>query len=383
MDSDGCVYGLDHQARCLKAQLGDQERSRFFVGTQDYKHTNELHLIDFDEDESMITSHKIPHDHEIRAIAPSPTSAELVVTVYKEASKPAKACLWRLAVPDSDSMGKLKNDVGSMEAVTYFESAATSGPSDIEDILWDPSGSRNRLVARSKQSLGVYALKESASSATPTTTISIKPVDGTPRGAACASWNPHAEVIAAGVGSSVIGYDIRASTKSAYEITSAHPNVKCVDHNPNKPHNIATGGVDGVVRFWDTRDVTTPIKEVSDHTHWVWSVSFNRFHDQLFLSAGSDCRVNLQSIISISSAPLSDVSSDNEDDEDRGYASRDEFGGGGKPTDGLVCTSDQHEDSVYAAEWSAADPWIFASVSYDGRVAVNLVPRDHKYKIIL
>ncbi|TPX62903.1 hypothetical protein PhCBS80983_g00050 [Powellomyces hirtus] len=328
MDSDGCVYGLDHQARCLKAQLGDQERSRFFVGTQDYKHTNELHLIDFDEDESMITSHKIPHDHEIRAIAPSPTSAELVVTVYKEASKPAKACLWRLAVPDSDSMGKLKNDVGSMEAVTYFESAATSGPSDIEDILWDPSGSRNRLVARSKQSLGVYALKESASSATPTTTISIKPVDGTPRGAACASWNPHAEVIAAGVGSSVIGYDIRASTK-------------------------------------------------------VWSVSFNRFHDQLFLSAGSDCRVNLQSIISISSAPLSDVSSDNEDDEDRGYASRDEFGGGGKPTDGLVCTSDQHEDSVYAAEWSAADPWIFASVSYDGRVAVNLVPRDHKYKIIL
>lgn len=54
-----------------------------------------------------------------------------------------------------------------------------------------------------------------------------------------------------------------------------------------------------------------------------------------------------------------------------------------KPTDGLVLVYDQHEDSVYAVEWSAADPWIFASLSYDGRLAVNMVPKEHKYKIIL
>jgi WD40 repeat protein len=54
-----------------------------------------------------------------------------------------------------------------------------------------------------------------------------------------------------------------------------------------------------------------------------------------------------------------------------------------KPEDGLVSTYDQHEDSVYQVAWSPADPWIFASVSFDGRAVVNVVPQDHKYKIIL
>jgi EARP and GARP complex-interacting protein 1 len=51
--------------------------------------------------------------------------------------------------------------------------------------------------------------------------------------------------------------------------------------------------------------------------------------------------------------------------------------------DGLVARFDDHEESVYAVEWSNADPWIFASLSYDGRVVVNVVPTDYKYKIIL
>ena len=53
------------------------------------------------------------------------------------------------------------------------------------------------------------------------------------------------------------------------------------------------------------------------------------------------------------------------------------------PVDGVVATFDQHEDSVYQVAWSAGDPWIFASLSFDGRVLVNFVPREHKYKIIL
>ena len=33
--------------------------------------------------------------------------------------------------------------------------------------------------------------------------------------------------------------------------------------------------------------------------------------------------------------------------------------------------------------WSAADPWTFASLSYDGRIAVNHVPSAVKYKILI
>lgn len=52
-------------------------------------------------------------------------------------------------------------------------------------------------------------------------------------------------------------------------------------------------------------------------------------------------------------------------------------------TDGQVSMYDEHEESVYAVAWSARDPWVFASASYDGRVAVNVVPRNVKYRIIL
>ncbi len=52
-------------------------------------------------------------------------------------------------------------------------------------------------------------------------------------------------------------------------------------------------------------------------------------------------------------------------------------------TDGQVSLYDEHEDSCYAVAWSAADPWVFASASYDGRVAINQVPRNVKYRVIL
>lgn len=51
--------------------------------------------------------------------------------------------------------------------------------------------------------------------------------------------------------------------------------------------------------------------------------------------------------------------------------------------DGLLETFEQHEESVYCVEWSAADPWIFASVSYDGRVIVSRIPKKYKYQILL
>jgi hypothetical protein len=38
---------------------------------------------------------------------------------------------------------------------------------------------------------------------------------------------------------------------------------------------------------------------------------------------------------------------------------------------------------VYGLAWSAVDPWLFASMSYDGRLMVNKVPKSVKYKILI
>ncbi len=43
----------------------------------------------------------------------------------------------------------------------------------------------------------------------------------------------------------------------------------------------------------------------------------------------------------------------------------------GGDLDGKVRSFDEHEDSVYGLAWSCADPWLFASLSYDGRMVVN------------
>ena len=53
------------------------------------------------------------------------------------------------------------------------------------------------------------------------------------------------------------------------------------------------------------------------------------------------------------------------------------------PEDGVISTYEEHEDSVYTVDWSSADPWVFASLSYDGRLVINRVPRAEKYKILL
>ena len=51
--------------------------------------------------------------------------------------------------------------------------------------------------------------------------------------------------------------------------------------------------------------------------------------------------------------------------------------------DGVISVYEEHEDSVYAVAWSTVDPWLFASLSYDGRLVINRVPRATKYQILL
>ena len=39
--------------------------------------------------------------------------------------------------------------------------------------------------------------------------------------------------------------------------------------------------------------------------------------------------------------------------------------------------------AVYDLEWSAADPWVYITLSLDGNVVLNHVPSKEKYKILL
>ncbi len=56
--------------------------------------------------------------------------------------------------------------------------------------------------------------------------------------------------------------------------------------------------------------------------------------------------------------------------------------GVGVLSDAVLAVYEEHEDSVYSCVWSVADAWVFASLSFDGRVVVNPVPAQEKFTIL-
>ncbi|CAG8433077.1 10706_t:CDS:2 [Diversispora eburnea] len=345
MDNEGrsCVYGLRHQARCLTAVIADSEseQNKFLVGTQSLKQ------------EFEIASTIYRHVEEVWDISACPLKID---------SSNTKAKLWRmgnsnLSVEGQDT--KFQSPRTPVAPHLPLESVIElKVDANIKKILWDPTKELNRIVSIHDSS---FKNENSLSLTTGT-------------------WNPNRPEIAIGKGCAIQGWDLKSHRREIYIIiliifeNSHSVLVRALDFNPNKPHQFASAGDDCKVRFWDLRNTSESIKEISDHTHWVWAIAYNRFHDQLFLSSGSDCQVNLQSIVSISSAAFH-YNDDKSDDEYQDIPA--------SPTDGLVRTYDQHEDSVYSVAWSASDPWIFCSLSYDGRAVINKVPSEEKYKIIL
>lgn len=107
----------------------------------------------------------------------------------------------------------------------------------------------------------------------------------------------------------------------------------------------------------------------------VTAVAFNAFHDQLLISGGSDARVNLWRVSSISSAPLLELG--------------DDTGDGGKKAepklaaDVCIKSHEDHDDSIAGVAWSAHTAWVFASLSHTGKLVISQVPSAEKYKILL
>ncbi|KAJ1530118.1 Protein tssc1, partial [Nowakowskiella sp. JEL0078] len=338
-------------ARCIAAQ-SEEERNRFLVGTCSVKNDNELYLLDFDEDEFEITGHSFKHPKEILSISPCYKKSDLLFTTHSEVvgEKLVKvASLWMMGALEIEESGRLKNHHGTLQELLVLKSET----SNLNKVIWNPSGVLSNVIALSERDILIFDIDGSLVNAKMINSIPV--IENKNDVITCGTWNPHSsnEVIV-GFGTTVSCWDMRSKNQK-FSIPKAHTmTVRDLDFNPNKPHHLATCGDDRYVRFWDARNLEEPLKE-------------------LVLSAGSDGRVNLQSIISISSAPLVD------DDEDP-----DELeSSNGKPHDCLVNSFDEHENSIYSVVWSYADPWIFASVSFDGRVLVNLVPREHKYKILL
>ena len=85
-----------------------------------------------------------------------------------------------------------------------------------------------------------------------------------------ACWDPHvSSSCAVATHDNVCIIDTRSFDVST-TISRAHRgNVRDVDYNSNKSNTIITGGDDRLIKIWDLRSTSEPLKVMSGHSHWV------------------------------------------------------------------------------------------------------------------
>ncbi|RKP02562.1 hypothetical protein CXG81DRAFT_24774 [Caulochytrium protostelioides] len=478
------VYAVGKKARCLAARATEPDRDQFWVGTDENDGHNELLLLDYDEERGQLIPQTFAHPHAVRWIAAPPAAVasadaepvsasaavDRILTCWQDGLAPGGATLWQCGATlptTSDGWQHVADHV--LMPLCRYEAHAPSAP--ILRMFWGPV-EPGRLVGVQPTRLGLYAAERPAALrhvGLPRTTA----LSGAPCHFTTWAWDPqHAAHGAAAVDTAVYGYDLRAATDApawslAHDAVDAWP-VRALDFNPNRPSVLAVATDDGAVQLWDRRALTapvavtaeaavpraasprlatspprppppashgpagaappppatgeTPLLSLRHHTHAARAVQFHPRHDQLLLTAGSDHRVRLESVVSVSSTPLGRVeplayvdsmselplppagdeaevprgggawNEDDDEDNDEDDPQADsvweamdarDAAGVARPTDGTVAVCDEHEDSAYAVAWSAGDPWVYASVSYNGRVIVNTVPAERKYQILL
>ncbi|XP_057597494.1 EARP and GARP complex-interacting protein 1 isoform X2 [Hippopotamus amphibius kiboko] len=440
-DDAPVIYGLEFQARALTPQTAETDAIRFLVGTQSLKYDNQIHIIDFDDENNIINKNVLLHQAgEIWHISASPADKGVLATCYsKTADSRVVTCaaVWRMpaelepgghespedaaspahalellchldpvargstACREPDPVAVLTVPGGSCPEKnmqtwcvaaswepksqdgrqTWDSNVGRDAASQERGVAWEPAGDGKSVISLADNHILLWDLQESSSQAVLASSASLEGKGQLKF--TTGRWSPHHNCtqVATANDTAVRGWDTRTMSQ-IYCIESAHGQlVRDLDFNPNKQYYLASCGDDCRVKFWDTRNVTEPVKTLEEHSHWVWNVRYNHSHDQLVLTGSSDSRVILSNMVSISSEPFGHLVDEDDlsDQEER----RPEEKSQEPPHDSVVATYEEHEDSVYAVDWSSADPWLFASLSYDGRLVINRVPRALKYHILL
>ncbi|XP_012540737.1 EARP-interacting protein homolog [Monomorium pharaonis] len=375
MENDSpVIYGLEFQTRALSAQTAETDIVRFLVGTQSLKFSNnQVHLVELNEETGNLKTQVFQHPiGEIWSLQASPTEPDVFITCYntlnEEGTCQMKGAIWKFP-----EIKEYNNDILQLNKLADIDT--TPYGTDLKTIAYHPMES-NKAVSVVDNNFVLWDLTGSPQVIV-SGTLAGK---GQPR-FTNGKWNPHngANQFVTLNDNNVRGWDFRSPANATWSILSAHSQIiRDLDFNANRQYFLSTCGDDGYMKFWDIRLPTEPILSRMEHSHWVWNIRINRFHDQLVLTSSSDSRVILCSIASISSEPFGHMVSA-EDETSQSEVSS----GKKKLEDGLVGRYEEHEDSVYAVEWSSADPWTFASLSYDGRLVLNKVPRKYKYQILL
>lgn len=414
------ITTFESQCRSLtSASSPDENASRFFVGTQSPFGDNLIYLFEYKDDNNNLAkvSFKFPFG-ECWHLATSNKYPNLLTAVTSGHGK-QKISLFKLPqeleYPIEDDYGLSESSIENIFDVVTVEKDLTRQchwhPDEGDRLLTCNDGVIEFWDIDQKQKLQEFSLLKALVSSD-----MFEPGQKPPQ-VADLRWSSlfNCSVVAAVIGSNIYGIDTRISDSSASSICWLIEDVKCskirsVDFNPNSQYYLASGGDDCRAKFWDLRQTSSPALQFQTHTHWIWSIRYNPFHDQLVLSAGSDARVALMRVQSIASEPFGQIAdydddydepSDkvdsqtnnsqdeieekvNEDSSSIKFNQNENDSNIKEPKrldDEVINVYEEHDDSVYTAEW-ASDPWIFASLGFESRLVINKVPKEEKFSIL-
>ncbi|VDN97853.1 unnamed protein product [Rodentolepis nana] len=437
-----CLIGLyDSQTGFLEDH---SENARFLVGCQSVKpNGSQVHLVTLEEAFSCQSFHFkcqsfIHPDGEVVSLTAMPAAPLLFVSIYSSVSESrteltSGARIWRLPPPSpqtlsaADSEDEREIDFADRpaEQLEFVSSLPCDNFNSVKKIASHPSDTSSDLACLlgpplpgtqyftggkflSPASSFLAILKSSSGDYAVDSCCQLRfPGDESSGGVLTSSvnairWSPHRNASTVGVAldSGVLGMDTR-SMQSSFWLNDVHwPCVRDIDFNPNRDHILATGGDDGCLSIWDLRyigktesfsfrNVSTgtarqkPLFTIPAHSHWIWSIRYHPTRDQLLLSASSDSSVCLYGLPSYSSE-VKDVKPSTFAKSRSGAPSpaNSEISVEGLE-DGVLARLDEQHESVYAVDWSPIDPWVFASVTFDGHFVVNQVPDKVKLGILL
>ena len=255
-----------------------------------------------------------------------------------------------------DTSDTSQTRVGYDEVATF-----TERPSDLV------MRSTDEVAVCTPTEVYLFHLGSSTPSKLPTTKCGALSVDSS-----------NANVLAFSSDRSVCLWDTRTKEVSLTMKRSHFFPIQCMASNPNLDNVYVTGGGDGRLLFWDVRQPngSSPLETVGNaHAHHITSVQYHPIHDQLLISSGTDCAVNLWRYQGVSSTPSKSIPLTSP----RSKSTMEPITVIG---DGLVESFKRHEDSVYKCTWSR-EGWAIGSVSYDGLLVINSVPTPEKYRILL
>ncbi|KAI9915792.1 hypothetical protein PsorP6_008585 [Peronosclerospora sorghi] len=369
---------VNNSIRALEPVLANKGEVQFIVGTSTFNQPNQIILVEINDDTSQVLTRNVfGHPGEVLSLAPSPQDSHLLVTCGKKPNHPTEAFLWHTETGTStiEESGEVITAAAAKDLTLV--AAFPDVKQRVSECTWNETTATSMLASSHETVLRSWQLDRGSVEAQDKLELDVSTLeDTTKRGAKSLIWDPHhASRLSFAFGGTLRTWDLRAKHDSISVVDAHLSTILSLDFNPNKPHAVATGGDDGKIKFWDLRHACNPLLTLNAHSHWVCSTRFHPQHDQLVLSGSSDATSALWRVSSISSSPL--VELDERDLLDKSAV-------GAAVADTLIRRVQDHEDTVYAARWAAGgDSWMFASVSCDGRLAINYVPSTEKYKILL